>query len=500
MKTFRLAVLALTAVVCSSCLTTLLTVASMPTPAPAPAKPATVVVQQPATVVVTQPVSTTTTIRPPHGATKTTTVQVNAATTDLCLHLDLQAVAAAFAQSSSVEEFEMILNSSRYMISNLDLNRDGFVDYLRVMEMMSGYNHVFVIQAVLAYNVFQNIATLTVEPGYGSTYYCQIIGEPYIYGTAYIVQPVFVKTPPIFTSFGHYGYTVWTSPYHWDYFPTWYARPKPQYLSHYQAYVTTYITNHHYCHEVTYVNTVHYTNYETVRRSVSREDYRNQHPEQAFSTRTANITYTPEGSTSTRIVRNASDVRGAAQASTTSTTGTRKNASSSSQSAASSNRSAAASQSASAGSRTSTQSTNSSARSSAASQSASSSASSAKTQTATSAASRSTAQQSGTATATTSTRSTASSSKTAAATTTPQTAATTRSTAASSTVRSTTSTTSKVRESGRVTTTTRSSSAASSSRSASASSSSRSSSATSSSNASSSRSSNRSAAATRTSR
>ena len=43
---------------------------------------------------------------------------------DLCLHLDLQAVATVFAQASTVKNFEMLLNNSSYMISNLDLNGD----------------------------------------------------------------------------------------------------------------------------------------------------------------------------------------------------------------------------------------------------------------------------------------------------------------------------------------------------------------------------------------
>ena len=79
-----------------------------------------------------------------------TSTQVYATHPDISLQLDLEAVAAAFAQSSTIKEFESLLNNSSYIISNLDLNRDGYVDYLRVVSTMEGYNHVFVIQAVLA--------------------------------------------------------------------------------------------------------------------------------------------------------------------------------------------------------------------------------------------------------------------------------------------------------------------------------------------------------------
>ena len=81
----------------------------------------------------------------------TTNVATNiyASDYDLCLHLDLQAVGAAFAQSATVRDFEILLNNSSYMISNLDLNRDGYVDYLRVVETLDRFTHVFVVQAVL---------------------------------------------------------------------------------------------------------------------------------------------------------------------------------------------------------------------------------------------------------------------------------------------------------------------------------------------------------------
>lgn len=314
MKLFHQISLISLAIVFFGCQTTLFTVATAThTPTPPTRQ-----------VVYSSPVSTTTTVKSNAGTT-TTTVQVNAMSSDISLYLDLQAVAAAFAQSSSVEEFEMILNSSRYMISNLDLNRDGYVDYLRVMEVVNSYNHVFVIQAVLAYNVFQNVATITLEMG-PSTTYCQIIGDAFVYGPNYIVQPVFVKTPPLFTVITRAYYTPWTSPYYWGYLPSYYSRPAPQYLSHYQAYVNTFITNHKYCHQVTYPTVIHYTNYITIIQNVSRNDYRTAHPEESFERRTANMTYTPSGSTTSRSVRNASDVRQAVSTASTTTTGTSRTA------------------------------------------------------------------------------------------------------------------------------------------------------------------------------
>ena len=150
------------------------------TVAPEPAPVQTVVVSQPVQtqpqVVYTTPVSTTVTYPRTH-TTRTTTIEVTPLTSDISLYLDLKAVAAAFAQANTVEEFEMILNSNSYMISNLDLNRDGYIDYLRVLETLEGRTHVFLIQAVLAANIFQDVATMVVEMGY-TTPYVQIIGAP----------------------------------------------------------------------------------------------------------------------------------------------------------------------------------------------------------------------------------------------------------------------------------------------------------------------------------
>ena len=307
----------------------IVTVAPEPVPVVAATPTTTVVVAQPVqtqpTVVVTQPVSTTVTYPRTH-TTRTTTIDVTPLTSDISLHLDLQAVAAAFAQANTVEEFEMILNSNSYIISNLDLNHDGYIDYLRVLETIEGRNHVMLIQAVLAANIYQDVATLVVEMGY-STPYVQVIGAPYIYGTKYIIEPVFYKRPPLFDRFGRPTYAYWRSPYYWDHFPKHYSHHAPYHLGHYQAYVTTFMENHHYCHNVHYVDHYHYSNYETVSRPVSRTDYAQQHPDQSFSSRTT-ATYIPSGSTTATRVTNTRQLREAVEQSgaTRTTTVTRSTA------------------------------------------------------------------------------------------------------------------------------------------------------------------------------
>lgn len=230
-----------------------------------------------------------------------TTTRVYAASNDISQNLDLQAVAAAFAQAANVKEFEALLNNSSYMLSNLDLNCDGYVDYLRVMSTREGTTHVFVIQAVLDYNVYQDVATLVAEiPSY-SSYHVEVIGSPYIYGPNYIVRPAYYSRPYIFTHLCRYDYTPWRSPWSWRCYPSHYRHPAPVYWDHYHAYVTTYMRNHRYCKEVVYVNTCHYPSYNRVCQSVCRNDYGQKHPERSFAERNAN---TP---TNARDIRNTNE-------------------------------------------------------------------------------------------------------------------------------------------------------------------------------------------------
>lgn len=243
---------------------------------------------------------------PSPKTTVVTTVTVTSYNTDMCFYLDLNAVAAAFAESNSVREFEQILNSSRCMINNLDLNRDGWVDYLRVIETYKGYYHALLIQSCLAPGVFQDVATLVAE-WRADRLYVEVIGDYYLYGSNYIVRPVFIKRPPMWDVYGRSSYACWSSPYYYGSWPSYYTQPKPVYLNHYQAYVNTYMTNHHYCHHCDYPTTPYYSGYTSMTQPHHRNDYYSQHPDQGFDqrvTRTIGASHTNGVS-----VRNAGQLR-----------------------------------------------------------------------------------------------------------------------------------------------------------------------------------------------
>ena len=257
-------------------------------------------------VVPVKTVYTTQVTTPTPKTTVVKTVTVTNYNTDMSFYLDLNAVAAAYAEANSTREFEQILNSSRYMINNLDLNCDGWVDYLRVIETRNGYYHALLIQACLAPGVFQDVATLVAERR-ADRLYVEVVGDRYLYGYNYIVRPVFIKRPPMWNVYGQTNYTVWSSPYYWGYYPSYYTQPKPVYLNHYQAYVNTYMTNHHYCHYCDYPTTVFYSGYTTMTQPHHRNDYYSQHPDQSFDNR---VTRTIGASATNGVsVRNAGQLR-----------------------------------------------------------------------------------------------------------------------------------------------------------------------------------------------
>jgi len=154
------------------------------------------------------------------SAQKKITVEVP--TDDISKNLDLKAVATAFGESKNLEEFEQRLNDSDNKISNLDLNNDGEIDYLRVIEKNENNVHNIVIQSVLAKDKYQDVATIKVEKDQGNKTKVEIAGDPFLYGENYIIEPVYLYDPFIFAYLWSPGYYGWHSPYYWGYFPPYF--------------------------------------------------------------------------------------------------------------------------------------------------------------------------------------------------------------------------------------------------------------------------------------
>lgn len=212
-------------------------------------------------------------------------VTVQAENSDISYNLDLRAVANLFADSRDLEEFERRLNDYDTGINNLDLNRDGQVDYLRVIETAKGNTHLVVLQAVVGYDMFQDVASIVVERKNNSRHQVQIIGDPYLYGPYYIIEPVYVYVPPIFSFFWGPRYHRWHSPYYWGYYPSYWHHWSPYSTHVYINNVNIYVDKSR--HTYKYSDRITNNNYSEMRRGVSRSDYQRSNPDRSFSSRNA---------------------------------------------------------------------------------------------------------------------------------------------------------------------------------------------------------------------
>jgi hypothetical protein len=212
---------------------------------------------------------------------------VYAKNSDISDNLDLRAVASIFGESANLQDFERRLNDPKYQISNLDLNGDDQVDYLRVIESVEDRTHVVIIQAVLDRDVYQDIATIDVERDNYNKVSVQVVGNTYLYGDNYIYEPVYSVAPVIYTSFWVNNYRPYYSTWGWNYYPTYYAAWSPYPIYRYRNNIGVYINvNNHY-------------NYVTTRRSyrapvlyASRRTYgyETRRPNYSFAQRHANVT------------------------------------------------------------------------------------------------------------------------------------------------------------------------------------------------------------------
>ncbi len=239
------------------------------------------------------------------------TVTVTATNADISEDLDLKTVATLFGQAKDLEQFEQMLNNPDSAFSNLDLNGDGNVDYLRVIETADQNHHLIVIQAVLAKDIYQDVASIFVEKDPESeSVTVQVIGDEYIYGADYIIEPVYIYRPVIYDWFWGPSWVCWHSPFYWDYWPTWWH---PYHCIAHHLYWDHIYWHHHYYPICTYrTGHHHHPHYAPMRDRVSRSDYATRHPERSFASRNASRNYTNARSFDRNrqtAVRSASDSR-----------------------------------------------------------------------------------------------------------------------------------------------------------------------------------------------
>ncbi len=237
------------------------------------------------------------------------TITVSAKSTDISEGLDLKVVAKLFAEAKNLEEFETMLNNPDSAFCNLDLNGDGQVDYLRVIETGEGNKRLIVLQAVLAQDIFQDVASIYVEKDEANNVSVQVVGDEYVYGTNYIIEPVFVYRPLIYDWFWCDAWYAWHSPWYWGYWPGWWYAHSCWAHDWYWHRCYAYHHHHPYCS----FRPAHQPRrgYQEMHRGVSRHEYAVAHPDKSFTRRNSGMTNAREiRSTHTvRQTQRAADIR-----------------------------------------------------------------------------------------------------------------------------------------------------------------------------------------------
>ncbi|WP_116788725.1 hypothetical protein [Flavobacterium psychrotrophum] len=213
-----------------------------------------------------------------------TTVRAN--NSDISDNLDLQAVASIFGDSRDLEDFERRLNDPDTQISNLDLNGDNRVDYLRVVELTQNNVHVIVLQAVLGVDNFQDVATIEIERDRHNNVSVQVVGDVYMYGPNYIYEPVYVTRPALFGLFWVNTYRPYYSPWYWGYYPTYYNYWEPYPVYRYRNHVHVHINNRNTYNYNTGGRSRRAANLYAPRRS---NYYEKQNPGRSFTNRNQNV-------------------------------------------------------------------------------------------------------------------------------------------------------------------------------------------------------------------
>ena len=153
--------------------------------------------------------------------------------------LNLQAVSELFAESKNLEAFERALNDPDEGINNLDLDGNGLVDYIRIVEEVDNDAHLIILQAAIGKDEFQDVATIEVEKN-GESYNMQVRGNAIIYGENYYYHPVHIRVWPIFTWIYRPVYRPYHSRFYFGFYPRWWRPFHPIHRSVYRNRVVRY--------------------------------------------------------------------------------------------------------------------------------------------------------------------------------------------------------------------------------------------------------------------
>jgi hypothetical protein len=201
----------------------------------------------------------------------------------------LEGALELFQKATSPEQLEQWLNDENLHVSNLDLNEDGEVDYIRVLDQQIGNDHALILQVPLNSQESQDVAVIELSQLTPDSAIVQIVGDESLYGGEIIIEPSIefesefkkVKGPSLerfsllrkcvnvwrwscVQFIYRPAYKIWVSPYHWQYYPAYW---KPWKRHHWHRHWW-------YCHQQHHYG-AHYWRANAVRCAVMHAAYRN---------------------------------------------------------------------------------------------------------------------------------------------------------------------------------------------------------------------------------
>jgi hypothetical protein len=215
-------------------------------------------------------------------------------------HLDLEAVLELFKNSESPEDFEKKLNTESSNVNNLDLNLDGEVDYIRVIDTGDSISHALTLQVPINADESQDVAIIELEETSEDIVEVQIVGDPELYGDDYILIPESAGKSPAIVNVIFWTpvrfmwsprYKPWVSPWKYRVYPSWFRpwkrRPWRVYRGgivvyrgscrrvHRRSFFRAHTMHYHRVHSKTFVKTHKQQSNKTVSTSTNKSATKN---------------------------------------------------------------------------------------------------------------------------------------------------------------------------------------------------------------------------------
>jgi len=191
-------------------------------------------------------------------------------------NFSLQGAIEMFKKAGSPEEFEKLINTQSNNVNNLDLDGDGKIDYIRVIDKADKDVHAFILQVAVSDKENQDIAVIELEKTSDASALLQIIGDEDIYGEEIIVEasdgsdgddendgqrmngpgfyddynPTVVVNVWLWPSVRYIyrpAYKPWVSPWRWRHYPGWWSPWRP---ATWRVFHPLTIRHHSYCRVV----------------------------------------------------------------------------------------------------------------------------------------------------------------------------------------------------------------------------------------------------------